>query len=129
MFVKDMAVTHKEELLEKVYDNVQNAIIVANAKSKIVFANTPGLALFGYEEDEVMGQSIDMLSAKPGEGLVGRKISYYLHRASTVDQVAGRLAQVPAGSRRRPAHRVGVPGGRRAHHVLSVVPGGVRLRL
>ncbi len=103
MFVKEMAVTHKEELLEKVYDNVQNAIIVANAKGKIVFANTPGLSLFGYEEDEVMGQSVDMLSAKPGEGLVGRKISYYLHRASAVDQAAGRLQAGPfetAGQRK-----------------------------
>ena len=103
MFVKDMAVTHKEELLEKVYDNVQNAIIVANAKGKIVFANTPGLALFGYEDDEVMGQSIDMLSAKPGEGLVGRKISYYLHRASAIDQATGRLQAGPyetAGQRK-----------------------------
>ena len=82
MFIKEMALLHKDTLLRTVFENTYDGIFVANADGEIVYANDAGLGLFGYKSGELIGRDVDGLSAKFEQGGDGKPISHYLRMAS-----------------------------------------------
>ncbi len=77
-FVKDMAITHKNALIQSVIENTHEGAFVADYKGRIIYVNRTGLELFGLEEKDVIGASVDILSPTMAQGRIGREISYYL---------------------------------------------------
>lgn len=49
------------ELLASVLDLTSDGILVADGSGVIVYANKPLLALFGYGDDELLGQPVELL--------------------------------------------------------------------
>ena len=80
-FVKDMAITHKNALIQSVIENTHEGAFVADYKGRIIYVNRTGLELFGLEEKDVIGASVDVLSPTMAQGRIGREISYYLEVA------------------------------------------------
>lgn len=42
-------------------DSAPDGFVIANSRGRIVFVNTPGEKLFGYPEDELLGQPVEIL--------------------------------------------------------------------
>ncbi len=77
-FVKDMAITHKNALIQSVIENTHEAVFVADYEGKIIYVNRTGLEMFGLSDEETIGASVDILSPTLGQGRIGREISHYL---------------------------------------------------
>src|SRR2546423_817486 len=51
----------REDLFRRVVEASPNAIVLINREGKIILVNAQTQRLFGYERDELVGQSIELL--------------------------------------------------------------------
>ncbi|HSE79173.1 MAG TPA: ATP-binding protein [Alphaproteobacteria bacterium] len=89
LFVRNMAVAHRNALLQSVVENSAEGIFVVNDADKIMFANTTALEMFGYAESDLVGRQIDLLSPTLTQGRIGRELSHYRELARQDGQRTG----------------------------------------
>lgn len=58
-------ILEREQRLEKLFQTVMDAIFVINDKGKIVRVNQAAIEMFGYHEDEIVGQNIKIIMPEP----------------------------------------------------------------
>ncbi len=89
LFVRNMAVSHRNALLHSVVENSAEGIFVVNEADNIMFANSTALDLFGYVESNLVGRQINLLSPTLAQGRIGRELSHYRELARQDGQRAG----------------------------------------
>jgi PAS domain S-box-containing protein len=89
LFIKEMALLHKDTLLKTVFENTYDSVFVVNEDNKIVYANSAALGLLGRENDYVTGLVVDELCPEFAPGGAAHKISYYLRMAKREESQIG----------------------------------------
>ena len=89
MFIKEMALLHKDTLLKTVFENTYDSVLVVNEEDEIVYANNAALGLLGRKNEDTLGTSVDELCPDFKEGDAGRKISHYLRIAKLEEAQIG----------------------------------------
>lgn len=82
IFIREMALRHKDILLRTVFENTYDSIFVVSDQYRIVYANDAALGLFGRKRDDVIGSLVDDICPDFAPGDAKRKISYYLRIAN-----------------------------------------------
>lgn len=81
IFVKEMALRHKDILLRTVFENTYDSIFVVSDQFTVIYVNDAALGLFGRNRDDVIGRPVDDLCPQIEAGDAMREISYYLRIA------------------------------------------------
>ena len=81
MFIKEMALLHKDTLLKTVFENTFDSIFVVNDELKIIYVNDAALGLLGYKIEDIIGLPVDDLCPNFEPNDAEHKISYYLSMA------------------------------------------------
>ncbi|MDX1485065.1 MAG: PAS domain-containing sensor histidine kinase, partial [Alphaproteobacteria bacterium] len=81
VFVKEMALLHKDTLLKTVFENTYDSIFVVNDEKKIVYVNDAALGRLGYKRENLIGQVVDELCPAFEPGEAKHKVSHYLRIA------------------------------------------------
>jgi PAS domain S-box-containing protein len=89
MFIKEMALLHKDTLLKTVFENTYDSVLVVNEEDQIVYANSAALGLLGYSSEDTIGASVDDFCPDFKKGDPGRKISHYLRVAKLEEAQIG----------------------------------------
>ncbi|HJS32966.1 MAG TPA: ATP-binding protein [Alphaproteobacteria bacterium] len=89
LFVRNMAVAHRNALLQSVVENSAEGIFVVDEADQIMFANSTALEMFGYVESDLVGRQINLLSPTLAQGRIGRELSHYRELARQDGQRAG----------------------------------------
>ncbi len=89
MFIKEMALLHKDTLLKTVFENTYDSIFVVNEDNEIVYANGAALGLLGYQNKDIAGRTVDEFcpNFKPGGDV--HNISHYLRIAKRDESQIG----------------------------------------
>ncbi len=82
VFVREMSALQEHALFRSVLDNAYEAIVVANYKGEITYVNRALVLMFGREEDDLIGQKVDVLTPSLFEGRIGQPFSHMLQMAS-----------------------------------------------
>ncbi|NOQ13738.1 MAG: PAS domain S-box protein [Methyloprofundus sp.] len=71
-------VVEKEALLSAIFDNAIDALFTIDEKGEIIRVNPAAQTVFGYCEEELMGQNITLLMPEPHRSLHGQYLQNYL---------------------------------------------------
>ena len=74
----EQALRESETRTRTIVDNVIDGIITINERGSIQSVNAAALKIFGYSEDELMGQNVNMLAAEPYRSAHDRYLANYL---------------------------------------------------
>ncbi len=80
-FVRDMAIRHRDTLIQSVIENSAQGVFICDDTGRIVFCNRTGLEMFGHDDAAVLGAAIDLLTPSIGQGRIGRTLSDYVAEA------------------------------------------------
>ncbi|BDX05775.1 bifunctional diguanylate cyclase/phosphodiesterase [Planctobacterium marinum] len=69
--------TYKNTRLESILNNLNDAVITINANGIIEHSNKVAYDMFGYEEGELLGQSVEALMPEPYASMHGQYMSAY----------------------------------------------------
>ncbi|MCK5353962.1 MAG: PAS domain S-box protein [Methyloprofundus sp.] len=72
-------VIEKESLLNAIFNSTIDALFTIDEKGKIVRANSAVQTMFGYHEEELIGQNITLLMPEPHRSLHNQYIQNYLN--------------------------------------------------
>ncbi len=80
-FVRDMAIRHRDTLIQSVIENSAQGVFICDETGRIVFCNRTGLEMFGHDDATVLDATIDILTPSIGQGRIGCTLSDYVAEA------------------------------------------------
>ena len=97
------AVRESEAKFRSVAHSAVDAIISIDSNDRVVFWNQAAQRIFGYTEDEALGQSVTFIIPEPSRNNIGRRFNRCVNASTSADRQYGPVGR-PAQRRSKVPH-------------------------